>query len=247
MSEAILGKPPQPQLLESLIPALKLKPEGALGVYGNGYIARLTEALGETFESIWWTLGDEDFFRVCKDYIQSQESRSYNLADYGEGFPKYLSEISEGKQYPFLHDLAFFEWRFKDLFHQRPVNSIDPQKLSHLDQIADRAFVFGEAYFLFHSNYSIYDVWKHRKSVPDPDLRINWEQPQWFLTYKKETDVFVQTLTEPQFVLLKTLGSSLPVQVAISSTAQEFPALNETDVSTVFQLLVVSGILKEFK
>ena len=41
----------------------KLTPAEAVGVYRNGYPARLSEALGETFEACWRMLGDMNFLK----------------------------------------------------------------------------------------------------------------------------------------------------------------------------------------
>src|SRR5687768_3042109 len=79
------------ELEKSLVAGGRLSLQEALGVYSNGYVARLTEALGEIFEGVWWVLGDSGFFEMCKRYIAATPSKSYNLSDYGDGFPAFLS------------------------------------------------------------------------------------------------------------------------------------------------------------
>ena len=59
------------EYLESkIIPVGSLNQKQVLQVYTNDYYARLTEALGESFEAIWAVLGDEEFFKVCHEYIK---------------------------------------------------------------------------------------------------------------------------------------------------------------------------------
>src|SRR5688572_29447575 len=72
-----LSKKNPEELLHEIIPGGSLDVKGALGVYQNGYPARLTEQLGETFEAVWWVLGDEDFLTVCRTYIAENGSQSY--------------------------------------------------------------------------------------------------------------------------------------------------------------------------
>src|SRR6476619_4133535 len=72
------------------IPGGHLSEKEAFEVYALGYKARLTESLGETYESIWKFAGDQIFFEVCEDYISRQSSISYNLNDYGFTFPDFL-------------------------------------------------------------------------------------------------------------------------------------------------------------
>ncbi len=99
-------------------PAGSLQPKEALEVYRQGYPARLFEALGETYETLWKVLGDEDFEALCLDYISLHPSSSPNLTDYGEDFSKYLLQKKEiFEESVLLSDLAHFEWEFKECFH----------------------------------------------------------------------------------------------------------------------------------
>src|SRR4051812_47348056 len=87
----------------------KLTPAEAVGVYRDGYPARMTEALGETFEACWRVLGDEDFLEACRIYSRAAPSVSHNLSDYGGSFPEFLDDRFK-KQAPFIKDLAVLEW-----------------------------------------------------------------------------------------------------------------------------------------
>ncbi len=53
-----------PLLLKEIVPGGSLSAKAALDVYRTGHIVRLTEALGETFEAVWWVAGDTHFFRL---------------------------------------------------------------------------------------------------------------------------------------------------------------------------------------
>ncbi|MFX5734457.1 DNA-binding domain-containing protein, partial [Acinetobacter baumannii] len=84
--------------------------------YRRGYRARLTEALGETYEAVWRVLGDEEFFSATRSFIAEEPSRSYNLSDYGQRFPDFLSARYQ-QEAGFLGHLAHLEWAFKSCFH----------------------------------------------------------------------------------------------------------------------------------
>ena len=50
-------------------PGGTLNVEQAMSVYRNDYYARLSEALGEHYESIWFVVGDDEFSRLTRSYI----------------------------------------------------------------------------------------------------------------------------------------------------------------------------------
>ncbi len=102
----------------SCLGAGSLKKHEAIEVYASGYSARLFEALGETYETVWKVLGDEDFHSLCLAYIERHPSKSRNLSDYGENFSEFIkSQLPKEVAGRLLVDLARFEWVFKDCFH----------------------------------------------------------------------------------------------------------------------------------
>ena len=90
---AVVNKKPSETLLKDIIPGGKYtKSTEPIHLHRQGYIARLTEALGETFESIWWFLGDEEFFTICGEYISQHQSSVANLSNYGDHFIEFLKK-----------------------------------------------------------------------------------------------------------------------------------------------------------
>ena len=82
-----------PELVRTVTGGGKLTAAEAVEVYRGGYPARLTEALGETYEICWRVLGDEAFFAAAHDYIARAPSRTHNLSDYGADFPEFLESL----------------------------------------------------------------------------------------------------------------------------------------------------------
>ena len=126
MSAAILERDPSNIANISCQGAGTLKMQEAVEVYSSGYPARLFEVLGETFETVWKVLGDEDFQFLCIAYIEGHPSRSRNLSDYGESFSDFIEghlpqEVPRG----LLADLARFEWAFKECFHSPYENAAE--------------------------------------------------------------------------------------------------------------------------
>lgn len=118
MTTAILEQDASKFTTLAYLSAGSLKKHEAVEVYASGYPARLFEALGETYETVWKVLGDEDFQSLCLAYIKKHSSKSRNLSDYGETFSEFIkSQLPREVAGGLLVDLARFEWVFKDCFH----------------------------------------------------------------------------------------------------------------------------------
>jgi hypothetical protein len=102
-----------------LIPSTKLTIKESLDIYRNGYFSRLTDVLGEHFEACWKILGDQLFLSICNDYILKHPSSEWNINRYGKLFPSVLASNPVSENYPFLNNLAEFEWNKQNLFHEK--------------------------------------------------------------------------------------------------------------------------------
>lgn len=68
----------------------RVPPAVRVGVYVNGYRARLVECLVKEFPILRKLVGEDVFALFARDYVELSPSRSYTLFDFGAGFPTYL-------------------------------------------------------------------------------------------------------------------------------------------------------------
>ena len=218
-------------------------------MYRIGYVARLTEQLGETFSAVWRLLGDEDFFTLCESFLRSHPSTSYNLSDYGRDFPGFLA-AAEGPGHvairPLLAELAGFELLFHDLFHARSHEAVDAATLAALDDLDGVRFSLGSTVRLVSCRHAVYDVFRHRNDSQAPDL--DFERSQLVLLFKQEAEVMARELDAGTLAALEGLRDSLTVEEALVRAVEADPAFGEAEVGRLFELMarcgLVSGILR---
>jgi hypothetical protein len=230
-------------LLGEIIPGGSLSSDAALDVYRTGHIARLTEALGETFEAVWWVSGDENYFRLAKEFLLTHSSASYNLSDFGKSFPDFLAKTQPFPDLPFLADLARFEWVFKEVFHLPPHTSLTPDHFQQHPLSANLRLSFGPSVRLFQSSYSVYEMWKLRGTIQSSLPEATWNQPQYLLCYKQDQQVYIKHLNQPEYQILEFLLSGCGIDEALTETLQAHPDLGEATVTNLFATLTQTGIL----
>ncbi len=233
-----------PSLIEAITPGGLLSPRGSLEVYSHGHIVRLTEALGETYEAVWWVSGDEDFFALAKNFILSHPSQFYNLSFYGQEFPVFLEQECPFSDLAFLPDLARFEWLFKQIFHAPQHEPASADAIREIGQNGQVRLIFGESVSLFSSAWAIYDIWKLRGTPHEGRPDVTWNREQHVLMYKKDSQIFVNELTSAEFQLCTHLLSGATLEDTMSWAAEMIPDLTHDQVSHFFQMLFHSGSIQ---
>lgn len=220
----------------------KLTPAEAVGVYREGYSARLSEALGETFEACWRMLGDEAFLGACRDYSRSVRSVSHNLSDYGKSFPDFLLERFRDEA-PFIGELGKLEWSFKELFHAAPHAGLSPLALSKAVK-ENSVLIFGPAVLLMHLDHSVHALWRRDRSDASPLSRADWEGPQDILMYKRGgTQVFSSVIAAPGASALRSLIKGTPLGEALAAAA----GLDEAAARDLFSFISEAGLVTEVR
>ncbi len=127
------------ELIASVQGGGKLSAADAVDVYRGGYPARMTEALGETFEACWRILGD------------------HNLSDYGRSFSDFLLKRFKNCA-PFIGDLGNLEWSFKEIFHAAPHAGLTANNLSVAVK-ENSILIFGSAVQVLSFKHSPHGLW----------------------------------------------------------------------------------------
>lgn len=188
--------------LDQIIPVAKLTTEGVLNVYRNDYTARLTEAIGETFETTWAVLGDHDFLNLCRDFILKEPSTFRELGEYSRGFATFVKSLSN-IDYPFLSDLLDFELAFWNLFHLKNEGTKVSLDLT-LNELLEVSFVFTKNIKLFKWDYKIFELWKHRK-IGLSELEEDIYQRQNLVLFKTTSFIEAFELSQAQLSILEKL------------------------------------------
>jgi hypothetical protein len=230
-----------PELVGAVTGGGTLTAAAAVDVYRGGYPARLTEALGETFEACWRVLGDEDFFAAAKDFIARTPSLTHNLSDYGEGFPEFLESRPDAEHAPFLGDLARFEWTFKGLFHVKPHAVLDPAVLAAKAH-PDSVLRFGGAVRLLSLRHRVHAIWGRDRSDDTPLEASEWTGAERMILYKKEANpIFIRELTAPEHAALTGLSAGRRLGDALAAA----DGLDAAGAQALFAFIAEAGLVAE--
>jgi len=92
-------------------------PAARIAVYTDGYPARVTAALRETYPALANILGDGSLAALCDRYRGALRDEPENLNYVGAELPRFLRTDRLTEQLAFLPDLAELEWAVTRCFH----------------------------------------------------------------------------------------------------------------------------------
>lgn len=81
-----------------------------LAIYGNAYRLRLEEALSTDFRGLHALIGDAEFRRLSRDYLQAHPSRYRSIRWFGGELRDFLATASDWGSHPLLAEMAHFDW-----------------------------------------------------------------------------------------------------------------------------------------
>lgn len=101
-----------------------------LDVYANMYFFRLRDILAEDFAQVHRVVGADTFHDLVTDFLLAHPPADPNLRNLGVPFPAFCATHALADRWPFLADLAAFEWArlsVFDLADEAPLTASDLQ------------------------------------------------------------------------------------------------------------------------
>ncbi|MCT8334052.1 DNA-binding domain-containing protein [Leptospira sp. 85282-16] len=214
--------------------------EEATSVYKQAYFFRMKDTMFDNFQAVNFVLGDTLFDFAIEKYINQNYHKSYDLSNYGGHFPNFLLETYP--EFPYLKNLAEFEIQFTDSFHKKEHISFDLSSLQNETDLENSVFEFGETVKLIQNQFSIYSIWKNRKSNLQPDIS-KIENQEFLLLYKQNSNIYVLTLEPFEFYFIELLLNGETINDSLKKIGENFQ-LNPEIISNLFGKIASSGIIK---
>ncbi len=219
-----VSKVDQLEVCRHIKPGGTLNAEQAMSVYRSDYYARLSEALGEHYESVWFVVGDEEFSALTRLYIDSYPSSVRDLGSYGKEFSEFLSTQEISREFPFLSDLAKFESYFWSVFHSEGLEPYDPFETVDPVLFGNTRWSLPVKSSLFSWNWNIVDIFRAREGKAD-DVDLDIDRPAACLIIKIMDKVKIFNLSPSQFEIMTGLNTGKSISQALTGEANEVQEL----------------------
>ena len=198
-----------------------------LDIYRNAFASALTTALRLSFPAVHRLVGAEFFEGAARIFIEAHPPTSACLDDYGEAFPRFLSEFEPASSLAYLADVARLEWAVNRALHAPDAEPLDPCRLAAFAE-TERAlvrFAPHPSMSLVRTDHPADLIWRAVLEKDDAALSAidPGPEPAWLLVQRMPTGVEVRRMNEAVWKFTSALCAGMPLADALDE-AQDFDA-----------------------
>lgn len=159
-------------------------------IYQNAYLYRLVDVLVDDFPTLQQILGDKDFFTMVQSYLTAHPSQSYTVRELGQHMSRFLNNQPPYKDYPYLNEIAEFEWQKGRTFDGKDAPLFSHNDLANidLDKLPTATFSFQPTVKRLVFNYNIPQIYKAIQADKLDNEPIKMPQPMAWVMWRKNLD-----------------------------------------------------------
>lgn len=162
-----------------------------MNIYRDAYVYRLVDILADDFSTIYQILGTDAFVDLGKAYLQRYPSTSFTVRDFGQHFAKFLHDTPPYADYPYLWQIADFEWAKNSVFDAPDSDIFTLEQLATLPPAAweSATFTFIPALTRLVYDYNVPQIWQAVENGNDDDGMpepVALDEPLAWLMWRKD-------------------------------------------------------------
>jgi len=204
----------------------KFAPRDQLAVYVNAYRFRLFDVTGEDYPVLKHFLGDDDFNRLIKDFVNSAHSEHFNIGRYAVNLLDFLKNQGPGGE--FAVELAVLENAISQCADGEESTALQPEHLAGMtaEKFMDSVLYPRTALQLFAFKYPVNAYFRavmEGQSPKPPTL-----EKTHLVVFRHEDTVWRMDLEDAEYALLGELFAGKTIGVALG-------AIDESATANIFE------------
>jgi hypothetical protein len=183
-----------------------------LAVYRDGYAIRLTEALDANFPMLHRLLGDEEFSRLARFYLEAHPSRHRSIRWLGAELAHFLASHMLYAKQPALAELAEWEWAMTLVFDARDATPVEREALQ-----AFRPDEFGSLQFQFHPSlqrlqlsWNAPAIWQALQHDSTPPAPVSATETKPWIIWRQDLASYYRSLDAAEHTALALALAGAP-------------------------------------
>jgi len=209
-----------------------------LQVYRNNVFISLRQALADVYPVVRRLVGEEFFNQLARRFVREYPSRSGNLHEFGHELARFLGELPDVSELPYLPDVAALEWALHEVFHEAEAPPFDFSKLSDPE---NARLPLHPAARLIASRYPVLAIWEANQA-DDPGVVDLDAGGDWLIVFRDGLDPAITRVSPGEFALLSALAQHMTLGEACEAAVAAEPQL---DLAAAMGRFVASRFLSQ--
>ena len=216
-------------------------PRARLGIHQRHYETSLTTALCDKFPATAWLVGAEVVAAAAREYIRAHPPSRPCIAEYGGGFPEFLSSYGRAAAIPYLKSFANLERAVGDAsiaiglppMNWSEVASIEPERLLDLNMTLQPGLAY------LHSDWGIDELLTMYLEDSQPETYVMSEVDTFVEIRGVRGALSIARVDAATFAFRVALRSGNSIATAADSALERDATF---DTGGALQRLVLSGL-----
>lgn len=223
-----------------------------LGIYGDAYRVRLTEALASNYPALVKLLGEQDFAALAAAYIQTHVSRWPSIRHYGADLAQFLTTAEHYRDVAVLAELASWEWAMTEVFDAADEDALEVAALTSVPpkDWDGLRFDFHPAMRRLDLLWNVPQSWKALTSGDQRPRPVLAARTQPWLLWRNQLQILFRSLAQDEAVAFDALRAGATfgdVCLALCErlTAEQAPIHAATSLRSWTESGLIVGIRRQ--
>jgi hypothetical protein len=211
-------------------------------IHRRNYEASLTNALLEKFPASAWLAGHGFVSQAAMLYVHRHPPQAPCIAEYGGGFPKFLSECPGAERVPYLRRFADVEWCLGQVAIAVDKPCVPPKAFSAIapELLPDLTLAFQPGVRYLASEWPVDDLMKLYLAETAPKY-LSFEPAAVWLEIRGARGEFSLTrLARGEFVFRQSIREGNTIGAAAECALDRDPNF---EAATAMASLIISGLV----
>jgi len=177
-----------------------------LDVYANMYFFRLLDVLAEDFPALRARVGHPSFHALAVEYLDAHPSESPSVRRLGHALGAFLETHPSSREWPYLADLARFEWALLEAFDALNAEPLGANRLKDVppEDWASARIVLTPSLRVLPCTAPVQEVWS--AAIEARDLPRIANEATTIRVWREELAVFHRTIDAAEKAALGAIG-----------------------------------------
>lgn len=181
--------------------------EERIQIYYDAYRFRLIDALSDTYPAVHTLLGDDEFEKVCRQYIDSHPPTHFSIRYYGDKLSDFVKHNDLTQNPALIAEMAGFEWALRQVFDAKDeqVLTLDSLQNSGIENWSEVVFHTSQNLVCLNLYWNVPALWKVIEQGDDPIRENENAVAEHWIIWRPELETYFRSVGDIEHKALEMI------------------------------------------
>lgn len=190
-----------------------VKDEGSISrderiqIYYDAYRFRLIDALSDSYPAVHTLLGDKEFEKICRQYIDAHPPTHFSIRYYGDKLGDFVKHNVLTPNPALIAEMARFEWALRHAFDAKDEQmlTLDSLQNSSIEHWSDVIFHTPQSLVCLDLYWNVPALWKVIEQGDDPIREDENPLAEHWIIWRPDLETYFRSVSEIEYKAFEML------------------------------------------